>query len=91
MIRGAEVNSEVASLCPEGVLALQGNLQPVGKVVCILEEKTRVRFPVAHTQYIPFLYVRALRPCLGRLLRKCHAVVVAAAVQRFCRSYDDLS
>lgn len=49
-MRGAEVNSEAASLCPEGVLAVQGNLQPAGKVVCILEEKPRVRLLVVHTR-----------------------------------------
>lgn len=39
---GRMVSKQANSLCPEGVLAAQGNLQPIGKVVRVLEENHRV-------------------------------------------------
>lgn len=40
---GAKGETQSNSLCEAGVLAQQGNLQPLGKVVCILEKNQRVR------------------------------------------------
>lgn len=39
---GGNFNGQDDSLCPEGILASQGNLQPAGKVVFILKENHRV-------------------------------------------------
>lgn len=40
---GSKADSQAGSLSHEGVLAVKGNLQPLGKVVFILEENRRVR------------------------------------------------
>lgn len=44
---GAKGDSRSNNLSEAGILAQQGNLQPVGKVVFIVENKHRVRFMVA--------------------------------------------
>lgn len=41
---GAKGETRSNSLCEAGILAKQGNLQPLGKVVCILENNHRVSY-----------------------------------------------
>lgn len=62
---GAKGNSDTNNLCEEGVIAAQGNLQPTGKVVYILEANHRVSMTDAR---IGRYLIRGLlsMPCTSR-------------------------